>query len=70
VFAGDRDAIARWNVLLRIVEERVRALAAFRADVLAGGFPNDSEVGRIDPLELARFVESLGEEVTRQPPGR
>jgi len=45
----------------RIMEERVRALAAFRADVLAGGFPDDSEVGRIDPLELARFVESLGE---------
>ena len=43
----------------RIVEERVRALAAFRADVLAGDFPDDSEVGRIDPIELARFVESL-----------
>jgi 3-methyl-2-oxobutanoate hydroxymethyltransferase len=42
-----------------IMDERVRALAAFRADVLNGGFPDDSEVGRIDPVELARFVESL-----------
>ena len=43
----------------RIVEERVRALSAFRADVLNGSFPADSEVGRIDATELARFVESL-----------
>ncbi len=43
----------------QIVEERVRALSAFRADVLSGGFPAHGEVGRIDPSELARFVESL-----------
>jgi 3-methyl-2-oxobutanoate hydroxymethyltransferase len=43
----------------RIAEERVRALGAFRADVLNGSFPNDGEVSRIDPAELARFVESL-----------
>jgi 3-methyl-2-oxobutanoate hydroxymethyltransferase len=43
----------------RIAEERVRALAAFRADVMAGTFPDDREVGHIDPDELARFVESL-----------
>lgn len=43
----------------QIAAERVRALSAFRADVLSGGFPNDGEVGRIDPDELARFVESL-----------
>lgn len=43
----------------RIVAERVQALAAFRADVLSGSFPDDREVGRIDPLELARFIESL-----------
>jgi 3-methyl-2-oxobutanoate hydroxymethyltransferase len=43
----------------RIVDERVRALAAFRADVLAGTFPADTEVGRIDPAELARFIEAL-----------
>lgn len=44
----------------QIVDERVRALAAFRADVLNGNFPDEGEVGRIDPLELARFVDSLG----------
>ena len=43
----------------RIAEERVKALAAFRDDVVNGSFPDDSEVGRIDPSELARFVESL-----------
>jgi len=43
----------------RIYEERVRALSAFRADALGGGFPSDDEIGRIDPTELARFVESL-----------
>ena len=43
----------------RIVEERVQALTAFRADVLDGSFPSDAEVGRVDPLELARFVASL-----------
>jgi 3-methyl-2-oxobutanoate hydroxymethyltransferase len=43
----------------RIAEERVRALKAFRADVLSGGFPADDEVGHVDPAELARFVESL-----------
>jgi 3-methyl-2-oxobutanoate hydroxymethyltransferase len=43
----------------RIADERVRALSAFRADVLNGSFPDDTEVGRIDPAELARFVESL-----------
>ena len=44
----------------QIMDERVRALAAFRADVLSGGFPDDSEVGRIDPSELARFIDSFG----------
>ena len=43
----------------QIAEERVRALSAFRADVLNGAFPSDAEVGLIDPSELARFVESL-----------
>ncbi len=43
----------------RIAEERVRALSAFRADVLSGGFPDDTEVGRIDPTELAAFVDAL-----------
>jgi 3-methyl-2-oxobutanoate hydroxymethyltransferase len=43
----------------QIAAERVRALAAFRADVLHGTFPGDSQVGRIEPVELARFVQSL-----------
>ena len=47
----------------QIADERVRALSAFRADVLSGGFPNDAEVGRIDPAELARFVESIDGDV-------
>ncbi len=51
---GDVAALRR-----RIAEERVRALSAFRADVLSGAFPADGEVGRIDPIELDRFVASL-----------
>ena len=43
----------------RIADERVRALTAFRADVLAGSFPSDDEVGRIGSDELARFVAVL-----------
>ncbi len=43
----------------QIADERVRALSAFRADVLDGRFPADTEVGRIHPGELARFVEQL-----------
>ncbi len=43
----------------RIVEERVRALSAFRADVLSGSFPDDTEVGSIAPAELTAFVEAL-----------
>ncbi len=43
----------------RIAEERVRALSAFREDVLRGTFPDDGSVSHIDPTELARFVESL-----------
>jgi 3-methyl-2-oxobutanoate hydroxymethyltransferase len=45
----------------QVRDERVRALSAFRADVLSGGFPGDGEVGSIDPAELARFVQSLPE---------
>ena len=43
----------------RIAEERVRALQAFRVDVLSGSFPSDSEVGAIAPAELATFIETL-----------
>lgn len=46
----------------RIADERVRALSAFRADVLNGTFPSETEVGRIDPSELARFIDSLDAE--------
>jgi 3-methyl-2-oxobutanoate hydroxymethyltransferase len=45
----------------KIHAERVRALGAFRADVTSGNFPNDTEVGHIDPAELARFVDALDE---------
>ena len=51
---GDVAALQR-----QIAQERVRALAAFRADVLSGGFPNDGEVGRVDPDELAGFVDAI-----------
>ena len=43
----------------RIADERVKALSAFRSDVVSGNFPADTEVGHIDPQELARFVASL-----------
>jgi len=46
----------------QIRDERVRALAAFKADVERGGFPAAGEVGDIDPTELARFVDSFGGE--------
>ena len=43
----------------QIAAERVRALSAFRADVVARSFPDASEIGEIAPHELALFVESL-----------
>lgn len=43
----------------QINTERVRALTAFRADVATGNFPNETEVGQIDPDELQRFIKSL-----------
>ncbi len=57
-----RHARAYGNVAAlqrQIAEERVRALTAFRADVLSGSFPNDTEVSRITPHELAGFRASL-----------
>ena len=51
---GDVAALQR-----QIAEERVRALSAFRADVLAGNYPDESEVSRIEPDELAGFIASL-----------
>lgn len=43
----------------QIAEERVTALSAFRADVAAGRFPDETEVAQVDDDELTRFVESL-----------
>ena len=43
----------------QITTERLRALSAFRADVASRSFPDESEVGQIDPGELQRFLESL-----------
>ena len=43
----------------QIKAERVRALTAFRADIASRDFPNESEVGQIDPGELKLFIESL-----------
>ena len=45
----------------RIRDERVRALQAFKADVLGGGFPAEGEVGRIEAAELAAFVETFAD---------
>jgi len=62
---GDVAALQR-----QIAEERVRALSAFRADVLAGGFPGPAEVGSTDPSELAAFVAGLGGGSATQPPSQ
>lgn len=43
----------------QIVDERMRALAAFRSDVAAGTFPSDSEVAAIDDDEFSQFVAQL-----------
>ncbi len=59
-----RHARAYGNVAAlqrQIAVERVRALTAFRADVLSGSFPNGGEVSRIAPDELAVFRASLGD---------
>lgn len=64
---GDGDHIPRhartyadFNALRTQMDgERRRALAAFRADVASGSFPNDDEVVVADAAELARFAEQL-----------
>lgn len=43
----------------QIVEERVKALRAFRADVAASDFPSEAETATVDTDELARFVKLL-----------
>jgi 3-methyl-2-oxobutanoate hydroxymethyltransferase len=43
----------------QIAEERLRALTAFREDVAAGRFPDETEVASIEEAELTRFKQSL-----------
>jgi 3-methyl-2-oxobutanoate hydroxymethyltransferase len=43
----------------QIVEERVRALTAFRADVATRSFPNETEVVQAPADELDRFVGAI-----------
>ncbi len=43
----------------QIVEERVRALTAFRADVATRSFPNETEVVQAPTDELDRFVDAI-----------
>lgn len=46
----------------QIATERVRALSAFRADIAARKFPDDSEIGHIEPDQLAQFLASIDSE--------
>jgi hypothetical protein len=46
----------------------VRALTEFRADVAAGAFPDAGEVAKVDPDELAAFVDALGEQTRDSEP--
>ena len=43
----------------QIVNERIRALTAFRSDVQAGTFPSRSEIASIDDDEFSRFVAQI-----------
>jgi len=43
----------------RIQDERIRALSAYRADVMSGSFPNGSEVVVADDSEVTAFVEMI-----------
>ena len=46
----------------QIREERVRALRAFRADALGGGFPGEAETVAMDPREMEGFLDRLERE--------
>ena len=48
-----------WKLKRRMHEERVAALAAFRASCADGSFPGDAESASIDADELERFLERL-----------
>lgn len=57
-----RHARAYGNVAAlqqQIADERVRALSAFRADVLSGSFPSQAEVSSIPTDELSAFIDAL-----------
>lgn len=43
----------------QIQEQRVQALAAFRADVVERRFPDETEIVHVDAAELVRFVEII-----------
>lgn len=43
----------------QIRDARVDALAAYRADVLAGQYPGEAEVATIDDAELAEFISNF-----------
>ena len=43
----------------QIVDERMRALTAFRSDVQAGTFPSGSEIAPIDDDEFSRFLAQI-----------
>lgn len=45
----------------QIVDERIRALAAFRSDVHAAAFPNYAETVAIDDNEFTQFATQIGE---------
>ncbi len=46
----------------QIANERVRALAAFRADVAAGAFPDETEMAKVTDDELGEFIAALDAE--------
>jgi 3-methyl-2-oxobutanoate hydroxymethyltransferase len=43
----------------QIADERVNALTAFRSDVAARRFPDETEVAHVDEAELRQFIETL-----------
>jgi 3-methyl-2-oxobutanoate hydroxymethyltransferase len=43
----------------QIGEERIRALSAFRADVMAGQYPSEAETANIDIGELEQFIKLI-----------
>ena len=42
-----------------IREERVKALAGFRADIASGAFPSEQQIAAISPAELEAFRQRL-----------